>query len=255
MSASNKSAVNRGVGVTIALLSLLLALPACSAPSAQGVKWYAGLKLGDFQASGIAAWRDALSQPWRLGGEPVSLPVSNGSDHVVVDRCEKLFPAVTSGMRASGPDQAIFEGWTIKCEAVRLLVDGASPQKDFIGDFPMDEKHVRGLPIGMAFAVSPDDERKVASIKSAGGTLGGFLGNVKWQALGEPADRRIVLRDDGGASQLLSVLAEGDFDHDGVNDLLVASSNSMTGGSYHAAHLYIVSRLKADGPLVLRSGK
>lgn len=254
MSAS-KSSVNRGVGVTIALLSFLLALPACSAPSVQGVKWYAGLKLGDFQASSIAAWRDALSKPWRLGNEPVSFPVSNGGDQVVVDRCEKLFPAVTNGMRASGPDQAIFEGWTIKCEAVRLLVDGTSPQKDFIGDFPMDEKHVRSLPVGMAFAVSPDNERKVASIKSSGGTLGDFIGNVKLQALGESGDRRVVLRDGSGGSQLLSVLAEGDFDHDGVNDLLVASNNSMSGGSYHAAHLYIVSRLASGGPLVLRSRK
>lgn len=118
--------------------------------------------------------------------------------------------------------------------------------------FPLDEKHVRSLPVGMAFVVSPDDERKLASITSSGGTLGDFLGSVKLQTLGEPGDRRVVVRDGGGGSQWFSVLAEGDFDHDGVNDLLISSFNAMSGGSYRSAHLSIVSRLKAEGPLVLR---
>ena len=252
MQASRKSPVHRSFGMLIMLLLSQLALPACSAQTVPGVKWYAGLKLGDFQASSVAAWRDALSQPWRLGNEPVSFSVSNSSNHAVVDRCDKLFPAVADGMRASGPDQAIFEGWTIKCEAVRILVDGAVPQKNFVDDFSLNETGIRALPIGMAFVVSPDDERKSASIQSKGGTLGGFLGDVKLEALGKPDNRRTVVRDDSGASQLLSILAEGDFDHDGINDLLISSSNSMRGGSYHAAHLYIVSRLEAGGPLVLR---
>lgn len=62
----------------------------------------------------------------------------------------------------------------------------------------------------------------------------------------------MVLRDNNGALQFLSILAAGDFDHEGTNDLLISSGSALAEGSYHAAHLYIVSWVEADGPLVLR---
>jgi len=136
---------------------LLQVFPAYSAQPASGVKWYAGLDLGDFQGQSIVAWREALSRPWRLGGEPVTFMVGNGGDRTMVDRCDKLFPAVDAGLRADGTDQAIFEGWVVGCEAVRLLVDAATTQSDSMGDFPLDEKHVCSLPAGMGsrYRVNP----------------------------------------------------------------------------------------------------
>lgn len=248
------SSVKHGSGSLLLLLLLFLsALPACSAEPHAGVKWYEGLALGDARASTSKQWQELLAQPWRLGGDPVTLSVrKNGSEAITVDRCSKLFDAVGKGMQAGGPDQAIFDGWMVKCDAVRSLIGATAPKQDFLGDFTLDERGIKALPVGVAFQISRDDERKVASIKSAGGSLGDYLGSVTLKALGNPEDRRMIVRDGRGATQLLSVLAEGDFDHDGINDLLISSSNSMTGGSYHAAHLYIVSRLKAEGPLVLR---
>lgn len=52
--------------------------------------------------------------------------------------------------------------------------------------------------------------------------------------------------------QRLVILAQGDFDHDGFDDLLISSSNSITGATYVVAHLYIISRFSAGGPLVFR---
>lgn len=246
------------VGLTVRGLPLLTlmffcALPACSAEPHAGVKSYKGLALGDASASTSKQWQALLSKPWRLGGDPVTLSVSkNGSAAVTVDRCSKLFDAVDAKMRSEGSDASIFDGWAVQCDAVRALVAATAPKNDFVENFTLDEKGIKALPVGLAFQISRDDERKVASVTAKGGSLGSFLGNLTLKALGKPDDRRMIVRDGSGASQLLSVLAEGDFDHDGVNDLLISSNNSMTGGTYHAAHLYIVSRLRAKGPLVLR---
>ena len=103
----------------------------------------------------------------------------------------------------------------------------------------------------MAFQVSRDDQRKVAAIESAGGSLGKYLGSATMKRSGEADDPRMILRD-AGATQRLSLLARGDIDHDGIDDLLISTSNSLTDGSYHAAHLYVVSRLSDGGPMVLR---
>lgn len=75
---------------------------------------------------------------------------------------------------------------------------------------------------------------------------------MELKTVGESDNRTVVVTDGTGGSQVMQMLAEGDFDHDGINDMLISSSNSLMGGSYHAAHLYIVSRLKAGDPLVLR---
>ncbi len=233
-------------------IMLQLACATCLDATGAGIKWYSEMSLGDVQQPTVDKWRTSLSERWLLGGDPVILSTVRGGKPLVIDRCTRLFAAVESGLTAWGADQAIFDGWMVKCDAVRSLIGATAPKQDFLGDFTLDERGIKALPVGVAFQISRDDERKVASIKSTGGSLGDYLGSVTLKALGKPEDRRMIVHDDSGASQLLSVLAEGDFDHDGINDLLISSNNSMTGGSYHAAHLYIVSRLSAGGPLVLR---
>lgn len=236
------------------LVLALFAFPACSAEQPAGVKPYSGLELGDVSASSSKQWQLLLSEPWKLGGDPVTLSVSNqGSVVASVDSCTKLFEAVDKNMQAEGPDKAIFDGWAVQCYAVRALVAATVPKNNFVGSFSLDEKGIKALPVGLALQISRDDERKVASITSKGGTLGSFFGSMTLKLLGKAEDREVIVQDDSsGTSQLLSVLAEGDFDHDGINDLLISSEDSMTGGSYSAAHLYVVSRLDRGGPLVLR---
>lgn len=79
-----------------------------------------------------------------------------------------------------------------------------------------------------------------------------YLGSMTLKRLGKPGDRRMLITDDVTNVQKLVILAEADFDHDGIDDLLISSSNSITGATYVAAHLYIVSRLSAGGSLVFR---
>jgi len=204
-----------------------------------------------FDDAKMQAWRDVLAQPWQLAGESVSLEMTNGERRVEVDRCSRLFEAQADGLEGAGPDRPILDGWRIRCEAARLAVGAAVARKDCVAGFTLDEKTVRALPVDLAPAISSDDERKVAGIRARGGTLDDFLVAPTIEALGRPEQRKVVVRD-GGGKQILSVLAEGDFDHDGFNDLLISSVLSLDGGSYNGAHLHVVSRLGAGGPMVVR---
>jgi len=207
---------------------------------------------GESDGAALQAWRDVLVQPWQVGGEPVLLEMTDGTRRVEVDRCSRLFEAQADGMEGIGPDRPILDGRRIQCEAARLVVGGAVARKDFVAGFTLDEKTVRALPVDLAPVISRDDERKVAGIRSRGGALGDFLGAATVEVLGRPEDRKVVVRDGDGGNQILSVLAEGDFDHDGFNDLLMSSMKSLDGGSYHAADLHVVSRLGEGEPLVVR---
>lgn len=125
-------------------------------------------------------------------------------------------------------------------------------QQSHLANFRLNRKSIEALPGQLAFQVSPDAERRVAAIASRGGSLVDYLGSMTLKRLGKPGDRRMLITDDVTNVQKLVILAEADFDHDGIDDLLISSSNSITGATYVAAHLYIVSRLSAGGSLVFR---
>lgn len=182
----------------------------------------------------------------------MTFSVIHGGKPLIIDRCTTLFAAVETGANLGGTDHVIFNAWKVHCYAVRVVVNATPAQQSHVANLTLDKKGIAALPAQLAFQISRDDERRVAAITSKGGSLGDYLGSVKLKQMGTPDDRRVLVADEMGNVQKLAILAKGDFDHDGVDDLLVSSINSITGGSYTAAHLYIVSRLKADGPLVLR---
>lgn len=153
------------------LIMLQLACATCLAAAGAGIRWYSGMSLGDVQQPTVNKWRTSLSQPWLLGGGPVTLSVVHGGKPLVVDRCTGLFAAVERGLNAWGADQAIFDAWVVKCYAVRSLVDAAPPGQSYIDDFTLDRKGIKALPVGLAFQISRGDERKVAAIASKGGSL------------------------------------------------------------------------------------
>lgn len=240
------------LGTVFVLLALLLVSAACFAEAAGGIKWYPGLSLGDVRQPSIDKWRASLSQPWSLGGDPVTFTIVDGGNSLTVDRCTRLFAIVEAGLDVGGADQEIFNAWRTSCSAVRVLVNGVPAKQSHLPHFRLNRKNIEALPVQLAFQVSPEDERKVAAISSRGGSFGDYAGNVTVRQLGKPADRRVAVIEDASEVQKLVVLAQGDFDHDGIDDLMISSTNSVTNATYTAAHLYIVSRLKAGGPLVLR---
>lgn len=234
------------------LLALQLISAACPAEAAGGIKWYPGLSLGDVRQPSIDKWRTSLSQPWSLGGNSATFTIVDGGKSLTVDRCTRLFASVEAGVNVGGADQDIFNAWRISCHAVRVLVNALPARQSHLSHFTLDRKTIKALPAQLAFQVSPDDERRVAAITSRGGSLGDYVGSVTLKRLGKPGDRRMLVTQDMNYVQKLVILARGDFDHDGVDDLLISSTNSITDATYTAAHLYIVSRLSADGPLVFR---
>jgi len=49
---------------------------------------------------------------------------------------------------------------------------------------------------------------------------------------------------------LIDVLARGDFNHDGLEDVVICWSDHAPGGSYQTRTPYLLTRYSADAPLV-----
>ena len=123
-------------------------------------------------------------------------------------------------------------------------------------DFAADQTHVKQLAVELAFVVSNDDHSKVQPIHAASVTLGDYIGNASiLRDLSQRIPRGTAIDNNSGGIRGLRCRAIGDFNHDGVQDLLTSSYMHVTDGNHVAYGLRVVARLNAEGALVSRQFK
>jgi hypothetical protein len=60
-----------------------------------------------------------------------------------------------------------------------------------------------------------------------------------------------IFVDNSGGSQRLNIRAKGDYNGDGIEDMLLSTSNTVEGGSYHSVDYFILTRLSSEAPFTL----
>jgi len=58
-----------------------------------------------------------------------------------------------------------------------------------------------------------------------------------------------MIKDVSGGTEGLRWLASGDFNHDGIEDLLISTYGTVAGGSYESLGLYVVGRESEGAPM------
>ena len=54
-----------------------------------------------------------------------------------------------------------------------------------------------------------------------------------------------------GGTQELALVAKGDFNGDGIEDMLITSRDSVEGGSYRAIRLFLLTRISASSAITV----
>lgn len=204
--------------------------------------------MGAVPAPGPVEWRDWLARQWRIENEPVVFPVANAQgEQAQVDSCVALFQADDRHMQVDNVNFGIFRSRASDCHAARIIADASPAERTYLAGFVMDAEQVRDLPVWLAFTINNDDERKVRKLQEGGGTLGDFIGDAAIVA----GRNEATIHEGWGGRQSLSIAARGDFNGDGIEDLLVSSYAWIEGGSYTAVALSIVTRVAAGAPLTV----
>jgi len=68
-------------------------------------------------------------------------------------------------------------------------------------------------------------------------------------------DRGRILMTREGFSQMLLLWGRGDFNGDGIEDLLVQSLDMLTGGTYRSMRLFVLTRRTVNGRLSVLSSQ
>ena len=221
--------------------------------AAMPIHWTAGIPIRDL---------NELANPEPLLNHPVSFPtrtdrltmVDGRGKAAVVKTVGDYLRFKSQGWRAKAASDGTLEIFA-KAQLYPLIylrrAQGA--RQSFVSDFDITDHPLTNLPPTLGPVLSAEQAAAVA--KRAPGTAA-----ADWKAI-FPSTRvttidkntiRISDRSAAGAAEVrLTVLAWGDFNHDGLEDVLVSAITFDRGGTAHHYALAVLTRTTKAGPLTM----
>ncbi len=127
---------------------------------------------------------------------------------------------------------------SLMCKAIDIALHGQGAQISYIGKFNLDRELANKLPIELAFALSPDTRERVKKNKGKSWTL---IDTIK--AVTKINDY-VTRYNIPYATQTISLLARGDFNHDNIEDVLLLVENDINDGWLNPTRLFTLTRYK-----------
>lgn len=216
------------VGIYKLIVFGLLSPLAPSLLSAGGVWWTEKLHLT--QLSAIA---QRLESPFE---DPIA--VQNGAQSAVVRSCADYFRYRRQGFApASDMELRVLRSWGVDCDALRLLENVKPPARSFLRGFQLGVAVIGVLPPQLATALSKEKALEAKQAEEKGMSWGTYAPRARARHRGNQ-----LLVTDGNTRTTLEVYARGDFDNDGIEDILVRDDSEVIGGTYANSRLFLLTR-------------
>jgi hypothetical protein len=232
------AAITAAVAVAAAVAtSAALAAPAKAAPAVRAVTWspqLAGPTLADLRA--------ALSKPW---DEAFDLRLAHTREHRKVDTCSALATTPKGFAPKAGADRLALR--RARCHVIARLLEAAPAPIDFVGPLPLDLTLLDQLPATLIPAASDDETEELKQAAARGVS---WHGKEPTLAVDETrGDDLLVSSDETRAS--VTILGRGDFNGDGLRDVIVERAGGGNGGTWVIREIFVLSRRSAGskGPL------
>lgn len=230
--------------------ALLVAAPACADERVPGtgyeVEWIEGGEAVPVTREGIErgladAWPDAMEvRSGKAAGDTPPITLGSCQDYLdVADRQVRPY-------HAPSPDHAIFQARALDCQA-RVLALAARPAAvSHLRTLAFDETLPDQLPWQVAMILSGAEADRIAAERP----------RATWrEALFAPlagfSSCGAYCVSYSGEAQTVSLVARGDFDGDGVEDMLLWSHEAAVGGSYRATRMFLLTRRTPEGQVEL----
>lgn len=133
----------------------------------------------------------------------------------------------------------------VDCLVLSELRHAAPARVSHLKDLKWDEHVLPLLPPQLAINVSEEATHKAAAAGARGESWPEFDKSVTAEADGPD---QIEVHGDGFVERLI-LWGRGDFNHDGIEDLLVQSLDTLTEGTYRNTRLFVVTRKTGSGKL------
>ena len=199
------------------------------------VQWASALRLA--RPSGAM---ERLRQPF---DSPLSF--KNGSQSLQAGNCVDLLAYRRSGFTpVSDRDAGIAQSLIVDCLAVKALSRATAPRESFLRPFRLDPSALELLPPNLAPTISDEDSQKVQNAAAKGRSWKQF--DPSATASGEGESFSVLSAD---TQTTVKIYGRGDFNGDGIDDLLVRVDTAEMHGTYRTSRLLLLTRTRSNGVL------
>lgn len=222
------------------------AAPASAAPVARVAPSRSG--------PGAAEWSKVLQLPtlkdvpWRLGlaFETINrIELDGRSRNATAQNCRELLAALDAGLLMSlSQDVPAANFEAVTCRAIALISRAGRATRSDVESLRLDAASVPRLPAEVATAVDAAGSARLAAASARQQPLSALFPDLRSRLQGDT----LVLAA-GNWESRLHLLARGDFDHDGQDDLLLSVIERTVDNRYENTKLFIVNRDAPDAPL------
>ena len=241
----------RGTLFLHAGLCLFLLLPAAASADAPGtgyeVEWFDSAEAAPVARDAI---EQALSEPW-LDAVDVRLEVSDGDGMpATLGSCSDYLEVADARVRSvhGGTTAMIFQAQALGYQAATLALAAQPAAISHLRPLVFDEGLPDRLPWQVAMITSGAEAERIAAGRPDATWRQALFGPLTdFSSCGTYCGRY----GDPGAEQVVQLVARGDFDGDGIEDMLLSSSDAAKGGSYRAVRMFVLTRRQADGRVEL----
>ncbi|WP_413112115.1 FG-GAP repeat protein [Thaumasiovibrio sp. DFM-14] len=186
---------------------------------------------------------EAITADWFLG---LSLKdPDNVEDVIEVNNCRELMSAYLAGRRGINyREQLTVVNLMMVCHTLEIASKLEPAKVSYLDNIVLDMHFAKISPASLGLQISREDIEKASKLET-------------WNDFGK--FERVKVRSEHSASyydhmkgiQNATIVATGDFDGDGIEDLVLYVSNSLIEGSYRSYHIYVLTRDSEGAKLIL----
>jgi hypothetical protein len=194
-----------------------------------------------------------VSSPSELD-QRLQAPFTKGIAHPAgVSNCAQLLTprGRASQTKAPGTEFQEERSTMMDCLALQKLRNAMPARTSYVRDLAWDAHVLPLLPPQLAITVSKETERAANDAASRGRNWVDFDPSATASSDG-PDQIEVTGK---GFIQRLILWGRGDFNGDGIEDLLVESLDTLTGGSYRSLRLFVLTRRNASAGLSVVSSQ
>ncbi len=213
------------------------------------VKWFSGFTMTQWLVNKAFPQsqkdiKSLLDKSWEY--RPVELVNTQTKQMLGASRCNQILPAITQLEPVRGIDTNPYAEQAVMCVATRAIASAHAAQYSALSTFTLDADFPLSAPKNLALMISYSEAKRVLQNKKI----------VNWA---QAETVKFVSKegeyqakyDMEGAFQTVSLIARGDFNYDGIEDLLLFARSRVVDGTYASFRLFWLTKTDADSPLTL----
>jgi hypothetical protein len=235
-------------------LALVACAPARAAEAGHPVEWYEAFGLEHllaepFELATVDDIRRAMTMPWEDSYDVVPEGSPAGTEARTLDSCAAYLEVSDQRVRPrAATDWVWFMSTARVCQTARLIVAAEPAERSWLGDLVFDRSLPERLPWQVAMIISSGESDAIAASRPHARWSEVEVAPVtEFSSCGEHCGRY----GDESGGQSVRLVARGDFNGDGIGDVILESNDWVIGGTYRAYRVFVLTRREAGGGIEL----